>query len=62
MKTCLVCGAQSPASAATCPMCGEASWSAVNAVPPAPDPAPSPSPNPGQPQRQQQYHYQKGRR
>lgn len=29
MKTCLICGATSPANQATCPKCGEASWGTV---------------------------------
>lgn len=31
MKTCLICHHESPDDAATCPHCGEASWSAVAA-------------------------------
>jgi hypothetical protein len=46
MKTCLICHHESPSEAATCPRCGEGSWSAVAApkqpeAPPAEKPAPA---------------------
>lgn len=38
MKTCLICGATAQDNCATCPNCGEASWTAVAVVSkPAPE-------------------------
>lgn len=35
MKSCLICTSSSDDAAATCPRCGEASWSSSNAMPKA---------------------------
>ena len=34
MKTCLCCGTKCPYESATCPACGEASWSLTTVVSP----------------------------